>query len=153
INNFSQVGIMSLVPDLRGRGQSVDETWGRGDIHSLSRMVSDVKELRKAHSKEIGELPIFVGGISFGALIAMLYVRDEPQGIKGLLIAGPPFGNRSQAAIQGMRMVAKLHPKMPVRNAPTAEEVYETPEFQERIRKDPYYNRAPLRAEAAAKIL
>lgn len=153
MENFAQVGIMTLTPDLRGRGRSVDETWGRGDIHSLRRMVEDIKELRNAHEKEIDGKPVFIAGISFGALIAMIYAREHPKGVKGLLIGGPPFGHKSQATIAAMRIMANLRPNMAVKRAPRPEEVYENATYQERIRKDPLYNREPLRAKAASEIM
>jgi alpha-beta hydrolase superfamily lysophospholipase len=142
-----------IVPDQRGRGKSVTTEWKKGDIHSIKRMVQDVAELRESKEHELNGLPVFLGGISFGAVIAVLSAASQNH-IKGVIVAGPPFGQHTSPIVMAMEgLVAAINPDSLVGRTPDPKDLYQSKKVQMQVAKDPLFNANPLRAQAAIEIV
>lgn len=146
-------GISVIAPDQRGRGKSVTTEWKQGDIHSIKRMVQDVAELRESKDHELKGLPLFLGGISFGAVIAILNAASQNH-INGVIVAGPPFGKHTSPVVMALeRLVAAITPESLTARTPDPKDFYQSKRIQMKVAKDPLFNANPLRAQAAIEIV
>jgi alpha-beta hydrolase superfamily lysophospholipase len=155
LGSMAEQGISVMAPDHRGRGRSVNDEWKKGDMHSLQRLIDDVGELRKSHESEWKGLPHFIGGISFGGLLAVLYASQN-NNLRGVVIAGPPYGKHPSAVMEALNsLVAAIAPDARVGRVPKVEDFYVSTnkKMRERVVKDPLFNGNALRATAALEII
>ena len=155
LSSIADEGISVIAPDQRGRGRSVNDEWKKGDVHSMQRLLDDVGELRKSRENEWSGLPLFIGGISFGAVVAVLYASQN-NGLHGIVIAGPPYGKHPSAITEAIdSLVAAITPAVWVGRVPKADDFYVSTntKMKDRVLKDPLFNGNALRATAALEII
>jgi len=75
--------------DLRGFGNSKEETLPRGDTSDFKRHLEDVKEVvdfvRKSHPGK----KVYMFGHSLGGCYALWYAADHPDSLDGIILAAP----------------------------------------------------------------
>ncbi|HEY9053528.1 MAG TPA: alpha/beta hydrolase [Rectinemataceae bacterium] len=85
-------GLAVFVPDLRGHG-STDPGEGRGFLaenDGFERTVEDLVELGDFAAKEMGGLPLYYFGHSFGALLGMALAAMYGKYLEGVVLSAPP---------------------------------------------------------------
>lgn len=90
--SLGEAGLGCLIPDLRGFGQSGGD---RACVRKFSDFHEDLQALlRFARNRLVGDLPIFLLGHSFGALVASSYAAFYPDRFRvwGLVLTSPSFG-------------------------------------------------------------
>lgn len=79
-------GISIYAVDLRGHGRSPGK---RGHVNQWSEFDQDVAGLLQWVKKSEPDAPIFLMGHSMGGLIALHYVEQHPEGLKGIIASAP----------------------------------------------------------------
>jgi len=79
-------GISIYAVDLRGHGRSPGK---RGHVNQWSEFDQDVAGLLQWVKKSEPSAPIFLMGHSMGGLIALHYVEQHPEGLKGIIASAP----------------------------------------------------------------
>ena len=156
IDALAAAGFAVLAPDQRGRGRSVDARWRRGDLHSLTRVLEDLDELRESRRADLRGLPLFVVGVSMGSIIAQMYALTRQSSISGVLLIGPPFDipeGTSYLRVLASRVLASLAPRFAIRPAPAIRDISSVRAFQSELDWDPWCYHGPLRARAAKELL
>lgn len=86
INELLPAGYAVFGNDHRGHGKSQGK---RGHVKSFQEFIDDEKQFRReVISARLPGIPYFVLGHSMGSLIAMNYVEQDSEGIKGLVLSG-----------------------------------------------------------------
>jgi acylglycerol lipase len=86
--------IAVYMPDIRGHGFSEGE---RGDAPDVEQVWSDINSIAKVTRNKYPDIPIFVGGHSSGAGLALNYSSwDQKAEIDGYVFLAPYFGFRSE---------------------------------------------------------
>jgi alpha-beta hydrolase superfamily lysophospholipase len=151
VRMFAELGMFVLAPDLRGRGKSTNKEWKTGDLHSMKRIAQDVRELRKLYADETQGLPLYLGGVSFGSLVA-LQLALKSSDVAGVTIAGPPFGTYRPGLLALTELIALVNPEHEISHKAT--DMYsKSKAHQERLAKDPLLSMKPLKAEGAVELL
>lgn len=108
--------------DLRGHGRSAGvrvhvDSWSdyQGDLHSFLALIR----------QEQGDLPPFLYAHSLGAIIALDYLLDHPQAVRGAIISGAalePGEVASPLVVALARLLARIAPRthLPMAIKPTA---------------------------------
>ena len=89
---LASVGFAVYLPDLRGHGDT-DEGAARGylaDANGFERVVEDLSELGDYAAKELGGLPLYYFGHSFGALLGMALCGICGKYLDGVVLSAPP---------------------------------------------------------------
>lgn len=87
---LSGLGILSILPDLRGFGRSGGR---RASVTHFSDYHRDVAALEAWAGRQYPDTPQFIFGHSFGGLIASSYVAFERKSaFSGLILSSPLFG-------------------------------------------------------------
>jgi len=86
---------------------------GHGDIAALKSIrleqwLDDATQALRAARTERSSGPCFVGGLSFGALLALRLAIDQPTPIAGLILLAPPFLLRRRFDEARLRILAQL---------------------------------------------
>jgi len=156
ISALAEAGFTVLAPDQRGRGRSVDDTWRRGDLHSVSRVLQDLHELRDQNLAGLDGLPVFIIGVSMGSIIAQMYALRHQTTLGGILLVGPPSGppkGTSPALVAASSLLAAALPRCALRPAPAIEDISRVRAFQNELDWDPWCYHGPLRARAGRELL
>lgn len=88
----ASIGIETVIPDLRGHGRTdpdADRGW-LGHSGGVTRVADDIIELGEAVAGELGGLPLFFFGHSFGGLVGMLLLGRHGQKLAGAMLSAPP---------------------------------------------------------------
>ena len=89
-DNLAEMGLVSIVPDLRGFGRS------GGKRVCIKRFTDFYRDLAALHSwahRQYKKTPLFLFGHSFGGLIASSYLAFYPHPkVSGLTLSSPIFG-------------------------------------------------------------
>jgi len=152
----AEAGFVVLAPDQRGRGRSVDGRWRRGDLHSVSRVLQDLDELRARHQARLNGLPLFIVGVSMGSIIAQEYALRRQASLSGVLLVGPPFGvpsGTSRPLLAVSALLAAAVPRLAVRPAPPIPHISRARDVQKELDWDPWCYHGPLRARAGRELV
>ena len=135
-------GIGVVLPDLRGHGRSEGR---RGHADRTLDHISDAIRVLGRTCALFPDLPIAVGGESYGALIAYLAAADHPHDapIAALILSAPAFVLRTQPEphlLAWLRRMARLVPGayLPVRL--TLAGVSSRPDVETLSERDPLIN-------------
>jgi 2,4-dienoyl-CoA reductase-like NADH-dependent reductase (Old Yellow Enzyme family)/alpha-beta hydrolase superfamily lysophospholipase len=154
IRAYADAGFAVIAPDQRGRGRSVDGRWRRGDLHSVSRVLDDLDELRARHASELADLPFFVVGMSMGSIIAQMYAMRRQESLSGIVLIGPPFGRGISRPLRAASaFLATALPRLAVRPAPAIRHISRVRAFQNELDWDPWCYHGPLRARTARTLV
>ncbi|MCX7026375.1 MAG: alpha/beta hydrolase [Spirochaetes bacterium] len=119
---LAEIGLAVYLPDLRGHGDT-DTGEARGylaDADGFERVVEDLIELGDFAVKELGGIPLYYFGHSFGALLGMALAGIYGKNLEGVVLSAPPekpspfldfAGNlvvRLGIRFKGLRAPAKL---------------------------------------------
>jgi len=86
VNELLPAGYAVFGTDHRGHGKSQGK---RGHVMSFQEFIDDEKQFRRdVIQARFSGIPCFVLGHSMGSLIAMNYVEQNADGIKGLVLSG-----------------------------------------------------------------
>lgn len=109
---LAEHGIGSVAIDLRGHGRAGG---GRGFCRRFSEFLDDARELRALVDARGKDAPRFLFGHSFGGLVAMASVLDEPASWKGLVLSAPYFGlalEVPRAKVLAGKVASRVLPKL-----------------------------------------
>ena len=90
--------------DQRGHGRSPGQ---RGHINAWSEYREDVRAFLKTIQKKEGSKPLFLYGLSMGAVVGLDYILHYPEGLKGAIISGAPI-QPTGAAPAVLILIAKI---------------------------------------------
>jgi len=103
--------------DHRGHGRSDGR---RAFINSFQEFINDEKQFRdEVIWRMLPDAPYFILGHSMGSLIAMNFVEQHSDGLKGLILSGTGSGpgtEISKALIAATKVMSKLLPKIHVKS-------------------------------------
>jgi alpha-beta hydrolase superfamily lysophospholipase len=87
---LAQQGISVWLPDLRGHGRSGGP---RGHLRRWTEHREDAARVVEAAARSYAHgIPFFIGGESYGGLIAYLWARDSPDAHRGVILLSPAMG-------------------------------------------------------------
>lgn len=104
VERWTKKGLASAVVDLRGHGWSEGP---RGHCEHFADYLEDAADMLAAFKErlvEIGDLPLFLMGHSFGGLIAAHFALNMPGAFRGLVLSSPFFG--LQLEVPGAKRMA-----------------------------------------------
>lgn len=95
---FAAQKMITVVPDLRGHGQSEGE---RGHVEDFNDYVRDMEALLRRLYHRFKGVPLLLGGHSMGALVAIRLLQTLKPGpvadsVKGLFVSSPLIQNREE---------------------------------------------------------
>ncbi len=85
---WAQAGIRVILPDLRGHGRS---SGPRGHVQNFQQYLKDIERIYTAVQNQ-HPAPTFMGGESYGALLAYLLCTQNRPRLKGAILIAPSFG-------------------------------------------------------------
>ncbi len=91
-DSLAELGMAVYIPDLRGHGDT-DSGTDRGflaETDGFERTVEDLIELGDFAAKEMGGLPLYYFGHSFGALLGMALAAMYGKYLEGVVLSAPP---------------------------------------------------------------
>lgn len=124
--------------DHRGHGRSDGR---RAYINSFQEFIDDQKQFSdEVIRKRLPDVPYFILGHSMGSLIAMNFVEQYPNGLKGLVLSGTGSGpgpEISKALIKITKVLSKLLPKIHVKSPLPAEFISRDMDVVQAYKNDP----------------
>ncbi len=81
-------GFITIICDLRGHGESINDEYSLGRIGSISMMVDDIKKVVDFAKKRNPSLDCYMLGHSMGSLLVRMYIREYSTDIKKLILSG-----------------------------------------------------------------
>ncbi len=133
----AQRGLSVWLPDLRGHGRSDGP---RGVVKTVQDYLGDLELVVREYLRREPERPLFVGGESYGALVAFLFAAQSPGSpVRGIVLSAPAFGLKAalgsrvrQAIDTADRVLPFLRPLRPM----TVRGVVRHPHWDRLIRSD-----------------
>jgi acylglycerol lipase len=152
IEALAQRGLTVLAPDHRGHGLTARLL---GDIESREHVLAD---LAIAHRRllELGPSPVFLVAHSLGAVLALRYQQRHPGAIAGMVLNGVALRvpDSVPAAVRVLaRMLARLHPTLPLQRFFDATRNTRDPTSQRILREDPLGYRGPIRVRTGIEVM
>lgn len=124
--------------DHRGHGKSEGK---RGHVMSFQEFIDDEKQFqREIIRAKFPNLPCFVLGHSMGSLIAMNFVEQSPEGIRGLVLSGTgsrPGTDIPKILLAATRILSSLLPSIHVKSPLPPEFISRDPEVVRAYVDDP----------------
>ena len=102
--------------DCRGHGQSGGK---RAHVDRFDEYLSDLDVFLSRVRERSGSAPLFLLGHSHGALIAVRYLLDHPDAVRGAVLASPYFRLKlpvSPIKILAGKLISRVFPSLPMRN-------------------------------------
>ena len=125
--------------DVRGHGQS-DGT--RGFVAKFDDYLSDLDLFLARVREAAAGKPMFLLGHSHGSLIAGRYLLDQPQAVRGAVLASPYFRLKlavSPLKIWAGKLIAKVYPQLPMKNELLPSLLTRDTAIQKATAEDPLY--------------
>jgi alpha-beta hydrolase superfamily lysophospholipase len=126
--------------DLRGHGQAPGQ---RGHIHRWRQYVEDVDSWWRALPG--GDLPLFLLGHSLGGLVALDWMLEHPERVRGLALSSPIFEMAFEPPAWRRRLAELVSRVVPFLSQPSGidpEGISSVPEEVERYKADPLIHKA-----------
>lgn len=124
--------------DHRGHGKSDGK---RGHVGSFQEFIDDEKQFRReVIDVKFSGLPCFVLGHSMGSLIAMNYVEQNPEGIRGLVLSGTgsqPGTDIPPILLTVTKILSKILPSVHIKSPLPPEFISRDPEVVKAYVNDP----------------
>jgi len=127
--------------DLRGHGQSGGV---RGYCDHFGQYLDDAQLLIARAREQARELPLFLVGHSFGALIGAKYCIERPDGLAGVMLSSPYFALKlkvPKAKIIAGKIMSKLYGKLALPSGLAGKDVSRDPEIAAAYDRDPLNNK------------
>lgn len=138
---LAQQGMAVWLPDLRGHGHSGGS---RGTVAEYAAYTADLASVADAFRSAWPALPLFLGGESFGGLIAFLAAADGIGAPRGVVLSSPAFALKANLTPLQRRLIAgaaRLFPTLrPLRPLGVAG-VAQWPGLPRLVDTDPLVNR------------
>ena len=125
--------------DCRGHGQSGGK---RAHVDRFAEYLSDLEIFLGRVREQAAGAPVFLLGHSHGALIAVRYLLDHPEVVRGVVLASPYFRLKlrvSPLKIVAGKLVSRVLPSLPMRNELKPEQLTRDVRIQNATRADPLY--------------
>jgi len=117
VNELLPAGYAVIGNDHRGHGRSEGR---RGHVKSFQDFIDDEKQFRRdVIDKRFPGIPYFILGHSMGSLIAMNYVEQDAQDLRGLILSGTgsqPGADIPKMLIAATRILSKILPSVHVKS-------------------------------------
>lgn len=117
VDELLPAGYAIFGTDHRGHGRSDGR---RGYINSFQEFIDDEKQFsEEVVRKRLPDAPYFILGHSMGSLIALNFVEQFPDGLKGLVLSGTgsgPSPDISKVLIQLSKILSKILPKIHIKS-------------------------------------
>ena len=88
INAFANAGITTIISDMRGHGESINEEYPLGQVGEIDLLVSDQYMVTTYLKKHNPNLPMYVFSHSMGTLISRAYIEKHDDEIERLIFSG-----------------------------------------------------------------
>ena len=88
IEALTKNGITTIISDMRGHGESINEKYPLGMVGSIEQLVSDQYEVTKYLKKHNPNMPMYVFSHSMGTLISRAYIESHDEEIERLILSG-----------------------------------------------------------------
>lgn len=124
------------LPDLRGHGKSEGE---RGHTNGIKEIVRDLSDVQDHLAYRQPDAPKVLVGQGLGALWALAYACEKPDGVAALVLVSPLLDPRFELPEKagGLRgLFKKVLPTSPGRTGWTAEQRTSSPSAQAALRSD-----------------
>ena len=125
--------------DCRGHGQSGGK---RAHVDRFDEYLSDLDIFLARVREQAAGAPLFLLGHSHGALIAVRYLLDHPDAVRGVVLASPYFRLKlrvSPLKILAGKLISRVLPSLPMRNELKPEQLTRDVRIQNATRSDPLY--------------
>lgn len=138
VNELLPAGYAVFGTDHRGHGKSEGK---RGHVGSFQEFIDDEMQFRReVIDANFPGLPCFVLGHSMGSLIAMNYIEQAPEGIKGLVLSGTgsrPGTDIPKAIITLTKILSRILPSVHVKSPLPPEFISRDPDVVQAYVEDP----------------
>ncbi len=138
VNELVPAGYAVFGNDHRGHGKSQGR---RGHVNSFQEFIDDERQFAlEAIKAQFPDSPYFVLGHSMGSLIAMNYVEQYPDGIKGLVLSGTgsqPGTDIPKILITATKILSKILPAVHVKSPLPPEFISRDPDVVKAYVDDP----------------
>lgn len=125
--------------DQRGHGQSPGQ---RGALRGQDDLLEDLAEIYDEYARGRATAPLLLGH-SMGGLVAARAVLDRRIQPSAMVLASPAFRSREGAGMKRLaRVLAKLAPRLPLRNGLPTERLSHDPAVVEAYGNDPFCSRS-----------
>ena len=88
MEELNKNGFSTIIADLRGHGESINEEYSLGRIGSIDLMVDDINRVVEYAKKHNPSLDCYMFGHSMGSLLTRMYIRSYSTSIKKLILSG-----------------------------------------------------------------
>lgn len=88
INALANAGITTIISDMRGHGESINEEYPLGQVGEIDLLVSDQYQVTTYLKKHNPNLPMYVFSHSMGTLISRAYIEKHDDEIERLIFSG-----------------------------------------------------------------
>ncbi len=117
IDELLPAGYAVFGTDHRGHGRSEGR---RGHVNSFQEFIDDEKQFsEEVVRKMLPDVPYFILGHSMGSLIALNFVEQFPNGLKGVVLSGTgsgPSPDISKVLIGLSKILSKILPKIHIKS-------------------------------------
>ncbi|MGD0209543.1 MAG: lysophospholipase [Desulfomonilia bacterium] len=138
VNELVPAGYAVFGNDHRGHGRSQGR---RGHVKSFQDFIEDERQFyTQVIRKELPDAPYFVLGHSMGSLIAMNYVEQNPDELKGLVLSGTgsqPGTDIPEILITLTKILSKILPAIHVKSPLPPEFISRDPDVVKAYVDDP----------------
>ena len=138
VNELVPAGYAVFGNDHRGHGRSQGR---RGHVKSFQDFIEDERQFyTQVIRKELPDTPYFVLGHSMGSLIAMNYVEQNPDELKGLVLSGTgsqPGTDIPEILITLTKILSKILPAIHVKSPLPPEFISRDPDVVKAYVDDP----------------
>jgi alpha-beta hydrolase superfamily lysophospholipase len=108
---LAQRGIAVWLPDLRGHGRSGGM---RGTVGRYPTYTADLSRVVEAFRRTWPDLPLYLGGESFGGLVAFLAAATGAGGLGGLVLSSPAFALKASLSPRQRRLITQAARFLPL---------------------------------------
>lgn len=88
IEALAKAGITTIISDMRGHGESINEEYPLGQVGEIDLLVSDQYQVTTYLKKHNPNLPMYVFSHSMGTLISRAYIEKHDDEIERLILSG-----------------------------------------------------------------
>ena len=125
--------------DVRGHGQSGGK---RAHVDAFKEYLSDLEIFLARVKEQAAKAPVFLLGHSHGSLIVARYLLNQPEAVRGVVLASPYFKLKMHVPplkILAGKLVGRLLPSLPMKNEIKPELLTRDVRIQNATRTDPLY--------------
>ena len=88
IDALANNGITTIISDMRGHGESINQDYQLGQVGEIDLLVSDQYQVTTYLKKHNPNLPMYIFSHSMGTLISRAYIEKHDDEIERLILSG-----------------------------------------------------------------